>query len=160
MSVENLFQLTPMMISSSEDNVQGELSLHRDDLGVFDSFVDGLRPHLGERNASDLAGLNILLLNELKRHVQRDRRVPTAEFKHVNLLAALQLRNAVIQAAARILRRGVGLVGLGVESALDIQDDLVSIFGVLFQIPLEENEGVVIGRAIEFTAVPTGAYRC
>lgn len=142
--MENLSQLTPLTISKGGYNVQGELSLHRHDFGVFDSLVDSLRPHLGERNAPDLAGLDILLLDEPKRHIQGNRRVPTTEFKHVDLLAALQLRNAVIQAAARILWRGVGLVGLGVGSALDIQDDLVSIFGVHFQISLEENEAVVI----------------
>ena len=160
MSVENLFQLTPVKIPNGEDHIQGELGLHRDDIGVFDGFVDGLRPHLGERNASDLAGLDILLLDEPKRHVQRHRRVPTAEFKHIDLLAALELRNAVIQGAAGILRRGVDLVGFGVGSAFDIQDDLVRIFGVFFQVAFEENEAVVIWRAIEFTAVPAGAYRC
>jgi hypothetical protein len=49
-------------------------------------------------------------------------------------------------------------VGFGVDSALDIQEDLISIFGILLQILLEENKAVVVRWAIEFTTVPTSTY--
>jgi hypothetical protein len=111
---------------------------------VFDGLMDSLSPYLGKRNASDLAGLDILLFDQTKSHIQRDRWVPTAKLKDVDFLAALQLCNTIIDTPARILRRGIGLVGLGVDSTLDIEENLIGIFGILLQILFEENEAVVV----------------
>lgn len=128
----------------SLDNLQGELSLYRDNLSVLNGLMDSLSPHLGERDASDLASLDILLVDQTKCHIQRYRWVPAAKFKYIDFLTAFQLRNTIVETPARILRQSIGFVGLGVSAALNIKDDLISIFGVLFQILLDENEAVVV----------------
>lgn len=53
----------------------------------------------------------------------------TPELEHVDLLAALELRDAGVQYPPGVLGRGVEFVRFGVETTLDAEDDLVGIFG-------------------------------
>lgn len=70
---------------------------------MFDSFMDRLRPHLRKRDAPDLTGLDVLLIDNAKGNFHWHGRVPAAEFKQVDLLAALKLGNAVVDSPSRVL---------------------------------------------------------
>jgi hypothetical protein len=46
-----------------------------------------------------------------------------------------------------------------VDPALDVQDDLIGVFRVLFEVALEQDKTVVGLRTVELAAVPKGAYQ-
>lgn len=125
---------------------------------MLDGLVDRLGPNLGERDAPELARLDVLLLDNSERHLQRHGLVSTAEPKQIELLAAPELGNAVIEGAARVLGRGVHLVGSGVQAPFNADDDLVRVFWVLRKVLFQENEAVVIGRPVKLGAIPASAW--
>ena len=141
-------------------NLHRKLGLDGNDLGILDGLVDGLGAHFGQRNAPDLARLHIFLVDDAKGDLEGDVRVAAPELEHVDLLAALELGDAVVQGAAGVLRRGIELVGLGINAALDAKDNLVGILGVFFKVTFEQDETVVVGGAVKLGPVPAVAFRC
>lgn len=45
-------------------------------------------------------------------------------------------------------------MGFGIRSPLDVDNDLVCIFRILFEVSLEKDEAVAIGRAVELASIP------
>ena len=78
-------------------DVQREFNLYSEDFGVFDSFMDCLGPHLRQRDAPHLPSLDILLIDNPKSDFHGHRGVTAAEFEQVELLAAFELGNAVVE---------------------------------------------------------------
>ncbi len=134
---------------------QAKLHLDGYNLGVLDSFMDGGRSYLAERNAAKKALVDELL-HRCKRVLHRDVGVTSGTLKNVNLLAALQLLDAVAEGPADFLRGAIRGAALGTTSTLDTKDDLIGILGVLLKVLLEDHKGIVLGRPIEFAAVPEG----
>lgn len=104
---------------------------------MLHSLVNRLGRYLGQGDASKLAGLDVLLLYHAKGHAHRDFWVAAAELEDVNLLAALQLSNGIIQTATSILRRAIDLVRRWVDAALDVDEHLIRILGVFFEVFLQ-----------------------
>ena len=126
---------------------------------MFDSFMDRLGPHLRQRDASHLPSLDVLLIDNIKGEFHGHRWVAAAEFEQVELLAAFELGNAVVESPPRVLRRGVDLVRFGIQAAFDADDDLIRVFGILGEVPLQEHETVVVRWPVELAAIPTVAWR-
>ena len=78
-----------------------------------------LCPHLRERDTTDLTGLDIFLVHHTKSDLNRYVGVATSEFKQINLLATLQLGNAVVESPARVLGRTIGLVGARLQASFN-----------------------------------------
>ena len=140
-------------------DLQRELDLHGEDFGVFDSYMDRLGPHLRQRDAPHLPSLDILLVDNPKGDFHGHRGVAAAEFEQVELLAAFELGNTVVERASCILGRGVHPVRFGIHAAFDVDADFVRVFGVLGKVPLQEHETVVVRWPVEFAAIPTVAWR-
>lgn len=134
--------------------VQGELDLNGMNLDVLDRFMDSLSADLRQRDAVNLPGLDILLVHDAEGLGHGDSLVATSELEEVDLLATLQLSGAVVNRAAGVLGRAVAGMGFRVHTPLDAEDNLVGVFGILFQIALQEYQAIVVGRAVELAAVP------
>lgn len=50
-------------------------------------------------------------------------------------------------------------MGFRTQAALDADDNLIGVFGVLLEVPLQEHQTVVIRRPVELAAIPTVAWR-
>ena len=48
---------------------------------------------------------------------------------------------------------------LGVQATLDAEDHLIRVGGILFEIPFQEHQAVVLGWPVELAAVPAVAWR-
>lgn len=138
-------------------DVHGELNFDSSNLRVLHGLMNRLGRYLRQGDATKLAGLDVLLLYHAKGHAHRDFWVAAAELENVNLFAALQLRNGIIQTATSILRRAIDLVRRWVDAALDVDEHLLRILGIFLEVFLQQHQGVVVGRAIELSAVPAVA---
>jgi hypothetical protein len=133
---------------------QAELDLDGHDLGDLDGLLERSQRALGQRDAAQLARLDVLLLEHAEGDAQRHVRVATRALEDVDELAALELGEHVVHGAAGALGRAVGSVGGQVDAALDAEDHLVGVFRVLLEVAAEQRHAVVLGRAVDLAAVP------
>ena len=125
---------------------------------MLDGFMDRLGTDLRQRDAPDLPRLSVLV-HHAKGHLHGHGLVAPRKLKLVDLLAALELGDTVIERPSRAGLRAVGAESRPVDPALDVQDDLVGVFRVLFEVALEQDKTVVGLRTVELAAVPKGAYQ-
>lgn len=125
---------------------------------MLNSLVDRLRTDFRQGNSAELARLHILLVHGIKGHLHLDLRITASELEDVEMLPALELRNAVVEGAASILRRSINSMSRRIDAAFDANDDFACVFGVFLEVSLEEDETVVVWRAVELPSVPEGAY--
>ena len=123
---------------------------------MLDSLVDRLGADLRQRHAAELAGLDVLV-HHAKGFFHGDGLVAACTLELVDLLAPVQLPDAVVECAANALGGPVGSQCLEIRSSFDVEDEFGRVFGVFFEVPFEQDEAVVFGLAVEFAAVPEGA---
>lgn len=143
--------------NSVPEDINGEhaqLNLDGNDLGYLGSFVDGLRTALGEGDATDLTRVDVLLLDNAKGLLEGDVWVSPRAGKGVNLLRSTELADDVVKRSSDALGCTVGLVVVEIVTALDDEEDLVGILGILGEVVLEQSHGVVLRGAVELGAVP------
>ena len=134
-------------------NKETQLNLDGDNLSVLDGLVDGRGGDLAEGNTADQAAIDVLL-DGLEGDLHRNVRIPTGALEDINLLTAVELLQARVDGAADLLGRAAGGHARGPAGALDAEHDLVGILGVLGKVLLEQDERVVLGRAVELAGVP------
>lgn len=74
--------------------------------------------------------------------------------ENIQLLPSIQLFDDGIQRPPDFGRRAVRVRPVGTAGTLYGKHDFVGVFGVLGKVALEKDGTVVIGRAVEFAAVP------
>jgi len=95
-----------------------------------------------------------ILVDSSKSVLKRHRLVATSGLKDVNLLAAVENPEAVVDGPANLGGFTAGVVGVQACGALHHQDDLVRVLGILGKVALEEGERVVLGCSVELGGVP------
>ena len=141
-------------VSEDVDGEHAQLDLDGNDLGDLGGLVDGLGTALGEVDATDLTRVDVLLLDDAKGLLERDIGVSPRAGKGVNLLSSTELADDVVKRSSDALGCAVGHVVVEIVTALDGEEDLVGILGILGEVVLEKCHGVVLGSAVELGAVP------
>lgn len=135
-----------------------QLELGGGDLDVLDGLVDGVLVALGDGDALDLAGVDVLLLDGAEGDVKGRAAVPPGDDEDdVEVGDALEAAEDVVKGPADALGGAVGDEPLQVGAALDHEGEPVGVLGVLGEVGLEQVHGVVLGRAVELARVPQGA---
>lgn len=132
---------------------EAQLDLDGVDLGERGGLVDGRGRHLAERDAAQQTLVDVLLHHPEgvgEGHVG----VAAGALEQVELLAAVELLQDVVERAPDRLGRAVD--ALVADGALDAEDHLVGVLGVLGEVARHEGHGVARGRAVELAAVPEG----
>jgi hypothetical protein len=130
---------------------QRELDLDGLDLGHLGGTADGGGADLGEGDAADAAGVDVLLQCGQG----------GLDVGVVVLARGLELVDAALGADQALAVLDAGLDGRGGAvdaevlkgAALDVEQDLVLVLGVLLVVRVEECQRVVVGRAVELAAV-------
>lgn len=136
------------------DGEHAQLNLDGGNLCDLGSVADGLGTALREGDATDLARVDVLLLDHTKRDLEGDVGVPPRAGKGVNLFSSAELGDDVVERSSDALGCAVGRVVVEIVSPLDDEEDLVCILGVLCEVVPEQGHGVVLRCAVELGAVP------
>ena len=114
---------------------------------------DRLRARLAQSNPAQLPCLDILGRGadcNLNRYLG----VHTRALENVEELLAIEHTEAFVDAAAHVLRRTIDAHSTWDRAALDANDNLVRVVGVLGEVFVEEVEGVALRVAVDLAAIP------
>lgn len=81
-------------------------------------------------------------------------RVLSGAFEYINALLSVENPQTLVHAPSDVLFRAIWLQATGLQTALDAQNHLVCIFGILGEVSVEKMQRVALGSAIELSAVP------
>jgi hypothetical protein len=144
----------PFHPRTAHRHLQRQLDFDTHNLDVLDRLVNGLSSDFGQANSANFASVKIFGLFGVESELEVGILITTCVFKDVELLAAVELLDGVIDGATNTLRGTIGLHGLEVRTTLDAENDLVGIFGVFLKVSLKKDVAVVLWRSVEFASVP------
>ncbi|KAI6757036.1 hypothetical protein HG530_011634 [Fusarium avenaceum] len=153
--VVNALDLTRLGHAISEDfgGEKAQFDLDTDNLCNLYGFVNSGGRDLGEADTTEFSSLDVLLFNDAKGRLEGYLGVTAGALEHIELLPVLELAERRVEGVADVLGRAIRLQA-GPEAALDTQNDLVGVLGVLFEVSRQEGHAVNLGSAVELASVP------
>lgn len=122
-----------------------------------DRLLNRLDRALAERDAANLARVDVFRANHVERRRKVGRGVAARQRENVEPLGAAELREDVVDGRADKGGAGVGRQLLRVQAALDADDHVGGVRRVARKVLAQKDLAVPVGRAVKLGAAPEAA---